>query len=239
MSTTLAENLIVNCTGLGSKALFNDPELMPLKGQLTILVPQSEITYSTSGGARAPVTPEAGFIHMMPRSDGIVLGGTSIRDDWSLTVNEDERQRDCRHAHRAVQLDARPGADLNDLGPGGLTPAWAQATPGLKPGVGGGKRPLIRLLFDQLVGGAIAVRALRLDANQRRPVAALRRLQRRRELERVAGDDAVVVIGGGDERGRIAGAGLQVVQRRVLDQVARTAPDPTPSRTRWPTACRR
>ena len=89
----LGENVIINCTGLGSKALFNDPELMPLKGQLTILVPQSEITYSTSGGARAPVTPEAGFIHMMPRSDGIVLGGTSIRDDWSLEVNEKERQR--------------------------------------------------------------------------------------------------------------------------------------------------
>ncbi len=91
--TTLGENLIVNCTGLGSKALFNDPELMPLKGQLTVLVPQSEITYSTNGGARAPVTPDAGFIHMMPRSDGIVLGGTSIRDDWTLTVNEVERQR--------------------------------------------------------------------------------------------------------------------------------------------------
>jgi len=91
--TTLNENLIVNCTGLGAKALFNDPELMPLKGQLTILVPQPEITYSTSGGGRAPATPEAGFIHMMPRSDGIVLGGTSIRDDWSLTVNEDERKR--------------------------------------------------------------------------------------------------------------------------------------------------
>ncbi len=89
----LNENVIINCTGLGSKALFNDPELMPLKGQLTVLMPQSEITYATSGGARAPVTPDAGFIHMMPRSDGIVLGGTSIRDDWSLEVNEKERQR--------------------------------------------------------------------------------------------------------------------------------------------------
>jgi D-amino-acid oxidase len=89
----LSENVIVNCTGLGAKALFNDPELVPLKGQLTVLVPQAEIHYSTSGGARAPVTPEAGFIHMMPRSDGIVLGGTSLRDDWSLEVNEKERQR--------------------------------------------------------------------------------------------------------------------------------------------------
>jgi glycine/D-amino acid oxidase-like deaminating enzyme len=89
----LSENVIVNCTGLGSKALFNDPELMPLKGQLTVLIPQAEITYSTSGGARPPTTPNAGFVHMMPRSDGIVLGGTSLRDDWSLDVNEQERRR--------------------------------------------------------------------------------------------------------------------------------------------------
>jgi glycine/D-amino acid oxidase-like deaminating enzyme len=90
---SLSENVIINCTGLGAKALFNDAELMPLKGQLTVLIPQAEINYSTSGGARAPVTPDAGFIHMMPRTDGIVLGGTSLRDDWSLEVNEKERQR--------------------------------------------------------------------------------------------------------------------------------------------------
>jgi glycine/D-amino acid oxidase-like deaminating enzyme len=89
----LTENVIINCTGLGSKALFNDPELLPLKGQLTVLMPQSEVNYSTSGGARRPVTPDAGFIHMMPRTDGIVLGGTSLRDDWSLEVSEKERQR--------------------------------------------------------------------------------------------------------------------------------------------------
>ena len=88
----LTENVIVNCTGLGAKALFNDPELMPLKGQLVVLVPQPEITYSTSGsGPAAP--PEAGFIHMMPRSDGIILGGTSQRDVWTLDVDEKDRQR--------------------------------------------------------------------------------------------------------------------------------------------------
>jgi glycine/D-amino acid oxidase-like deaminating enzyme len=85
----LGENVIVNCTGLGSKAIFNDPELVPLKGQLTVLIPQSEITYATGG----PQTPGAGFVHMMPRNDGIVLGGTSLRDDWSLDVNEEQRKR--------------------------------------------------------------------------------------------------------------------------------------------------
>jgi D-amino-acid oxidase len=88
----LAENVIVNCTGLGAKAIFNDPELLPLKGQLTVLMPQAEINYSTSGAGRF-MLPGAGFIHMMPRTDGIVLGGTSLRDDWTLTVDEKERQR--------------------------------------------------------------------------------------------------------------------------------------------------
>ncbi len=91
--TSLTENVIVNCTGLGSKALFNDPELVPLKGQLVVLTPQPEINYSTSGGARPPATPDAGFVHMMPRSDGIILGGTSIRDNWTFDIEEADRKR--------------------------------------------------------------------------------------------------------------------------------------------------
>jgi hypothetical protein len=65
---------------------------MPLKGQLVVMIPQSEINYSTSGVGRQ-LPPESGFVHMMPRSDGIVLGGTSIRDNWSLDVEEKDRQR--------------------------------------------------------------------------------------------------------------------------------------------------
>jgi len=91
--TALTENLIVNCTGLGAKAIFDDPELVPLKGQLVVLMPQPEITYSTSGGARQPTTPDAGFVHMMPRADGIILGGTSIRDNWSFDIEEADRKR--------------------------------------------------------------------------------------------------------------------------------------------------
>jgi glycine/D-amino acid oxidase-like deaminating enzyme len=84
--------VFVNCTGLGSKALFNDPDLVPLKGQLVVLVPQPEVTYATSGIGRQ-LPPNSGFLHMMPRSDGIILGGTSIRDNWSLDVEEDQRKR--------------------------------------------------------------------------------------------------------------------------------------------------
>ena len=89
----LEENVIVNCTGLGAKALFNDAELMPLKGQLIVLIPQEEITYSTNGALPSSNTPPGTFVHMMPRRDGIVLGGTSLRDDWTTDVDENERKR--------------------------------------------------------------------------------------------------------------------------------------------------
>ncbi len=87
---SLEESVIVNCTGLGSYTLFNDLELTPLKGQLTVLVPQPEVDYNTFGGLRR----SGGFgIHMQPRSDGIILGGTSERGVWSLEPNEEARRR--------------------------------------------------------------------------------------------------------------------------------------------------
>ena len=89
---SLEESVIVNCTGLGSYTLFRDWELTPLKGQLTVLVPQPEVDYNTFGGLRR--NRSGGFgIHMQPRSDGIILGGTSERGVWSLEPNEEARQR--------------------------------------------------------------------------------------------------------------------------------------------------
>ncbi len=90
----LREPIVVNCTGLGARDLFGDQELLPLKGQLTVLVPQSEVNYHTNGGAPGNQARPGGIgIHMMARSDGIVLGGTSQRGVWTLEPDEDERKR--------------------------------------------------------------------------------------------------------------------------------------------------
>lgn len=87
---SLDEPIVVNCTGLGARELVGDTELVPLKGQLTSLMPQPEVDYSTFGSA----TPSAGgFVHMQPRSDGIVLGGTSVEGDWSLEPDDEARRR--------------------------------------------------------------------------------------------------------------------------------------------------
>lgn len=72
---TLPEKLIFNCTGLGSRALFGDEELIPVRGQLAILLPQPEVRYAFTG--------EAGY--MFPRPDGIILGGTFERNVWDTT----------------------------------------------------------------------------------------------------------------------------------------------------------
>jgi L-2-hydroxyglutarate oxidase LhgO len=88
----LREPIVINCTGLGAKDLFGDQELIPLKGQLTVLTPQSEVNYHTNGGV--PPVPGASLgIHMMARNDGIILGGTSQRGVWTLEPDEDERKR--------------------------------------------------------------------------------------------------------------------------------------------------
>src|SRR6266540_3447786 len=61
----LSEPIIVNCTGLGSFTLFDDKELVPIKGQLTVMVPQPDVTYRATGR-----TPSGGNATMNPRSDG-------------------------------------------------------------------------------------------------------------------------------------------------------------------------
>jgi D-amino-acid oxidase len=90
---SLRESLIVNCTGLGARSLFGDEELTPLKGQLTHFVPQPEINYRTASAPGSPPGPDGIGLHMMPRMDGIAVGGTSERGVWTLEPNDEARKR--------------------------------------------------------------------------------------------------------------------------------------------------
>lgn len=79
----LPEPVIMNCTGLGAKALFGDQELMPAKGQYTVLLPQPEIDY---------ITDIPG--DMVPRKDGILLSSNlSELGVWTLEPNQEAMQR--------------------------------------------------------------------------------------------------------------------------------------------------
>ena len=71
----LSETINVNCTGLGSKNLFNDNQMAPKKGQLAFLPAQPNLKYLYSG---------AGYV--FPRSDAVVVGGTI--EDIDNTIAE-------------------------------------------------------------------------------------------------------------------------------------------------------
>lgn len=86
----LAEPVIVNCTGLGARELFGDDSLVPVKGQLVVLRPQSGIDYLTVGGGRFSTR---GSQYMFPRGDGILLGGTFERGVETLEPDPGETER--------------------------------------------------------------------------------------------------------------------------------------------------
>ncbi len=91
----LSEPAIVNCTGLGARTLAGDAELVPIRGQLTVLEPQEEIDYIYL----------AQGIYMFPRNDGIVLGGTFEKGNWSLEPDLATQAR-ILAAHAAVYRPA-------------------------------------------------------------------------------------------------------------------------------------
>ena len=81
----LPEPLVFNCSGLGSRVLAADDELIPMKGQLNLFEAQPEIDYM--------IALEKERIYMMPRRDCIVVGTSKVRNDWTLTPDPKETQR--------------------------------------------------------------------------------------------------------------------------------------------------
>jgi len=105
----LSEPIVVNCTGLGSFTLFDDKELMPVKGQLTALVPQPEVDYRASGMTAGGVNAT-----MNSRRDGIIVGNLQDPGNWSLEPDEDVRQRNVNAAIEffSAMRPPAPGARL-------------------------------------------------------------------------------------------------------------------------------
>ena len=86
----LPEALVFNCTGLGSRELFDDQDLHPARGQLAILEPQPEVRYAFTG--------DPGY--MFPRPDGIILGGTFERRRMGHDARARRRSRASSPRHK-------------------------------------------------------------------------------------------------------------------------------------------
>lgn len=62
----LPEKIAINCTGYGARALFNDAEVVPVRGQITWLAPQPEVDYGLHFRG----------VTVISRPDGIVVQDT-------------------------------------------------------------------------------------------------------------------------------------------------------------------
>lgn len=81
----LAEyEIVVNCTGLGSRELFNDKTIYPVRGQTVKVAP--------NGFERVIADDDAhnSLAYIIPRLNDIVLGGTAQANDWNLEVNPED-----------------------------------------------------------------------------------------------------------------------------------------------------
>jgi D-amino-acid oxidase len=69
---------VVNCTGLGSRALCSDPLVRPVRGQ-TVRIKKTgrQVAIADDEGSR-------GMAYIFPRIDDVLLGGTAQEDDWRL-----------------------------------------------------------------------------------------------------------------------------------------------------------
>lgn len=118
----LSERVVVNCTGLGSFSLFDDKELVPIKGQLTFMIPQPELDYRVSSRAA-----NGGNAGLNPRRDGIVVGNSQEPGVWSLDVNQETLARNVEAAMAFVagMRAPAPGTRLTRSTPPTSPPAAA------------------------------------------------------------------------------------------------------------------
>lgn len=88
---------VVNCTGLGAAELFGDEELYPVKGQVVKVSHPAEKV--TGMSAEFPYTDDPdGFTYIIPRSDGIIIGGSAEENISDKSADSDRSKKILEYA---------------------------------------------------------------------------------------------------------------------------------------------
>ncbi|WP_412080839.1 FAD-dependent oxidoreductase [Streptomyces sp. SCL15-4] len=142
--------VVVNCTGLGARALVPDPAVRPVRGQLVVVENPGVTEWFT-----AVDDTTAASTYVIPQPDRLLLGGTAEEDDWNLEPDPGTaaaivarcasvrpevagarvlaHRVGLRPARKAVRLERRPLPDgravVHNYGHGGagVTVAWGCA----------------------------------------------------------------------------------------------------------------
>jgi glycine/D-amino acid oxidase-like deaminating enzyme len=87
---TLPEKTLINCTGYGARALFNDQSVIPVRGQLARLIPQPGVNYGLTHD----------YVSLVPRRDGLVV--QVYGSDEGVGYNDETTEPDRAEAERGV-----------------------------------------------------------------------------------------------------------------------------------------
>lgn len=70
--------IVVNCSGAWARYVANDASVYPIRGQVVkVHAPHVQVGF----------LDDAEFTYMLPRIDGLVLGGVAQADNWNLAVD--------------------------------------------------------------------------------------------------------------------------------------------------------
>lgn len=124
--------VVVNCTGLGARALVPDPSVRPVRGQLVVVENPGIRTWAVSTDALGAKT------YVFPQPGRLVLGGTADEDAWALEPDPEVAEAIVRRC--AVLRPEIAGARV------------LEHRVGLRPA-----RPAVRLEREPLPGGRVLV----------------------------------------------------------------------------------
>lgn len=105
----LPEKVVINATGYGARALWNDESIVPVRGQIAWLIPQPEVNYGVIYKG----------VFMLSRRDGIVVQSGALGEmEGYNDTNETPNRKEAEAAVDVIaELYARMGQ--NRLGAGG------------------------------------------------------------------------------------------------------------------------
>lgn len=117
--------VVVNCAGLGARALVKDPSVRPVRGQVVVVQQRGVAEWTLD---------RTGPTYVIPRADDVVVGGTAEEDGWEPRPSPEIAARILGRAaalvpeiegaevlaHRVGLCPARPSVRLEaETGPGG------------------------------------------------------------------------------------------------------------------------
>lgn len=91
----IRENVIVNCTGYGARALMRDESVIPVRGQIAWLLPQSNVDYGI----------QYDHVSLLARRDGILV--QALGADESFGFNDTNEEPDYAAARASIDVIAR------------------------------------------------------------------------------------------------------------------------------------